>query len=223
MRVSAAHRALLGAAAVAATAGIAVAIQGGDAHDGSEHDAATTVAAAAAPRISGYDLAGVLSQTSALRTSPASFDADTLAMVAAQQNVDTERAWPLEIPGDDRMAWLFAGPTRLALVVPRTVVAPDGEPQPDAVSVFGARIVDLTDRPLVASQAGGGQEPRTLVLVPKGVEPPRIVARNGFDTVRALPHRGRLYADRIRPGEQLVVGTRRIGPSGADRRSTAIR
>lgn len=216
MRLSAAHRVLLGAAAVAATAGIAVAIDGGGTRDAAEDGAVTTVVAAEAPRISGYDLAGALSQTSALRTSPASFDADTLAMVAAQQNVDTERAWPLEIPGDDRMAWLFVGPTRLALVVPRTVVAPDGEPQPDAVSVFGARIVDLTDRPLVASQAGGGQEPRTLVLVPKGVEPPRIVAQNGFDTVRAMPHSGRLYADRIQPGEQLVVGMRRIGPSAPE-------
>lgn len=216
MPLSAAHRVLLGAAAVATTAGIAVAIEGrgGSAGD-SEHNATTTVSAAEPPRISGYDLAGSLSETSALRTSAAPFDADTLAMVAAQQNVDTERAWPLEIPGDDRTAWLFAGATRVALVVPRTVVDADGEPLPDAFSIFGARIVDLTDRPLVASQAGAGQEPRTLVLVPKGVEPPRIVAHSGFDTVRTLPRSGRLYADRIRPGEQLVVGTRRIGPPEA--------
>lgn len=217
MPLSAAHRVLLGAAAVAVTAAVAVVIEerGGSRGDAG-HATATTIVAAGTPRISGYDLAGALSQTSALRTSPAPFDRDTLAMVAAQQGVDIERAWPLEIPGDDRTAWLFAGPTRLALVVPRTVVDPDKGPQPDAFSIFGAGIDDLVDRPLVASQAGAGQEPRTLVLVPQGLEPPRIVAHDGFDTVRAMPHNGRLYADRIRPGEQLVVGTRRIGPSAPD-------
>lgn len=217
MPLSAAHRVLLGAAAVAATAAVAVAIEErGGSGGGSEPGAITTVVAADVPPISGYDLAGSLSQTSALRTSPAPFDPDTLAMVAAQQSVDTERAWPLEIPGDDRTAWLFAGPKRLALVVPRTLVDPDRGALPDTFSIFGAPIADLADRPLVASQAGAGQEPRTLVLVPQGVDPPRIVAHNGFDTVRAMPHSGRLYADRIRPGEQLVVGTRRIGPTAGE-------
>lgn len=217
MSLSAAHRVLLGAAAVAVTAGIAVAVEGrGGDHDGSGHATATTTTLPEAPPASGYDLAGSLSQTSALRTSPGPFDAETLAMIAAQQSVDTERAWPLKIPGDDRTAWLFAGARRLALVVPRTVVDPDGEPLPDAFSIFGARIVDLADRPLVASQAGAGQEPRTFVLVPEGVEAPRIVAHDGFETVRAMPHSGRLYVDRVRPGEQLVVGTRRLGPTDTD-------
>lgn len=217
MRLSAAHRVLLGAAAVAVTAGIAVAVEGrGGSRDGSEHDAVTTVVAAEATRASGYDLAGSLSQTSALRTSPAPFDDETLAMIAAQQSVDATRAWPLEIPGDDRTAWLFAGAKRLALVVPRTVIDPERGRLPDAFSIFGARIVDLTDRPLVASQAGAGQEPRTFVLVPEGVEPPRIVAHDGFETVRKMRHSGRLYADRIRPGEQLVVGAQRIGPTDTD-------
>lgn len=208
---------LLGAAAVAATAGIAVAVEerGGD-RGGSEHGTATTVAAVEPSPASGYDLAGALSGTSAIRTSPAPFDAETLAMVAAQQSVDTARAWPLKIPGDDRMAWLFAGAKRLALVVPRTVIDPDRGPLPDAFSIFGARIVDLTDRPLVASQAGAGQEPRTFVLVPEGVEAPRIVAHDGIATVRKMHHSGRLYADRIRPGEQLVVGPRRIGPTDTE-------
>lgn len=217
MPLSAAHRVLLGAAAVAATAGIAVAVEGrGGGHEGSDHGVVTTTTAAEAPPASGYDLAGSLSQTSALRTSPGPFDAETLAMVAAQQSVDPERAWPLKIPGDDRTAWLFAGAKRLALVVPRTVIDPDGGRLPDAFSIFGTRIVDLTDRPLVASQAGAGQEPRTFVLVPEGVEAPRIVEHDGFETVRAMPHNGRLYVDRIRPGEQLVVGTRRIGPTNTD-------
>lgn len=217
MPVSPAHRVLLGAAAVAVTAGVAVAVESGDDSRGpSGHTDKTTIAAADTSRVSGYDLAGALSQTSALRTSPAPFDADTLAMVAAQESVDTSRAWPLEIPGDDRTAWLFAGVRRLALVVPRTVVDPRRGRLPDAFSIFGSRIADLDDRPLVASQAGGGQEPRTLVLVPEGVEPPRIVAHDGSDTVRAMPRRGRLYADRIRSGEQLVVGTRRLGPTAPD-------
>jgi hypothetical protein len=217
MPLSPAHRVLLGAAAVAATAGIAVAVEGrGGDRGGSGHGATTTVAATQPASVSGYDLAGALSETSAIRTSPASFDAETLAMVAAQQSVDTERAWPLEIPGDDRTAWLFAGAKRLALVVPRTVIDPVRGPLPDAFSVFGSRIVDLADRPLVAVQAGAGQEQRTFVLVPEGVEAPRIVAHDGIETVRAMPHSGRLYADRIRPGEQLVVGTRRIGPTDTD-------
>lgn len=217
MPLSAAHRVLLGAATVAVTAGIAVAVEGrGGARGGSEHTAITTVAAAQATRVSGYELAGSLSQTSALRTSPAPFDPDTLAMVATQQSVDTERAWPLEIPGDDRTAWLFAGPKRLALVVPRTVIDPDVGRLPDSFSIFGARIADLADRPLVASKAGAGQRPRTIVLVPQGVDPPRIVAHDGFESVREMPHSGRLYVDRIRPGEQLVVGPQRIGPTATD-------
>lgn len=217
MPLSAAHRVLLGAAAVAVTAGVAVAIEGrGGGHDGSGQGAVTKAPTAASTPVSGYDLAGSLSQTSALRTSPGPFDAESLATIAAQQSVDTERAWPLKIPGDDRTAWLFAGTKRLALVVPRTVVDPDRGRLPDAFSVFGARIVDLTDRPLIASQAGGGQEPRTFVLVPKGVEAPRIVAHDGFETVREMPRSGRLYVDRIQPGEQLVVGTRRMGPTDTD-------
>ncbi len=215
MPLSAARRVLLGAAAVAVTAGVGVAVQRAQDGAGSSHGAVTALARASATYVGGYELAGALSQTSAIRTSPGPFDGATLASIAAQQNVDTRRAWPLKIPGDDQTAWLFAGSRRLALVVPRTVTDPRGEPQPDALSVFGARIADLADQPLVASQAGGGQAPRTLVLVPAGVEPPRIVRHDGEQPIRSMPHSGRLYADRIRPGEQLVVGSRRIGPLDA--------
>jgi hypothetical protein len=215
MPLSPRRRLMLALTAVAATAGAAVAVQSGAVHLGDD-DPVATVARTPAAVVSGFELAGALSQTSPLRTSAATLDADTLALVAAQQSVDTDRAWPLEIPDDDRTAWLFAGRSRVALLVPRTVVGPDGEPRPDAFSVFGARIADLRDRPLVASQAGGGQEPRTLVLVPAGVAPPRIVARDSRTQVREMPRRGRLYAARIGPDEQLVVDSRRIDPTEID-------
>lgn len=208
MRLSGARSVLVTTAVAVAGAGVAVTIVGGGDQRTRPSSSVTETA-----RISGHDLAAALSETTPIRTSPATIDRDTLRMVAAQQEVETAWAWPLEIPGDDRTAWLFAGRERVALVVPRTVVDPERGPMPDASSVFGAGIEDLVDQPLVATQAGGGQEPRTLVLVPAGVEPPRIVARSRDVSIREMPRRGRLFADQIQPGEELVVGTRRIGPS----------
>jgi hypothetical protein len=207
--LSGVHRIVLASLAVAVTAGVAVVI-GGDDPDGGPRRASPVTRSERA-QIAGPDLAASLSRTTAIRTTPATHDEDTLARLAAQHEVDTARAWPLEIPGDDRTAWLFAGATRLALVVPRTVVDPELGPQPDTASIFGARVSDLADQPLIASQSGGGQAHRLLVLVPGGVEPPRIVARDGTETVREMSRQGRLYADRLRPGEELVVGRRRIG------------
>ncbi|MBF6618870.1 MAG: hypothetical protein ITG02_01385 [Patulibacter sp.] len=211
MALTGAHRILLAAVAVVVAAGIAVVIDDG----GGERAAPRSpiVARAGAPRTSGVDLAASLAGTTAIRTTPATHDEATLLRVADQQEVDTERAWPLEIPGDRRTAWLFAGPARVALVVPRTVVDPQRGPQPDTSSIFGARIADLVDQPLIASQAGGGQAPRVLVLVPAGVSPPRIVAHDGTQTIREMSRRGRLYAGQLRTGEELVVGRRRIGPT----------
>lgn len=213
MRLSRARRVLAAATAVIAAAGVAAVIDGGgDGRDGASlPETSATVQSPA--RVSGHDLAAALSQTTAIRTSPSMIGADTLGMVASQQGVETERAWLLAIPGDDRTAWLFVGLERAALVVPRTVVDPERGSLPDATSIFGAQIEDLANQPLVASQAGGGQEPRTLILVPDGVDAPRIVARDSNATLRQMPHRGRLYADQIQPGEELVVGKRRIGPT----------
>jgi len=208
--LSGAQRVLLASAAVVVAAGIATVIDGGGARDGS--DRAPVAATRERPRVSGPDLAASLSRTAAISTTPITHPTETLERVATQQDVDTGRAWPLEIPEDDRAAWLFAGRDRIALVVPRTVVDPERGAQPDTTSIFGARIADLVDQPLIASQAGGGQVPRILVLVPDGVEPPRIVAHDGVEAIRGMAHRGRLYAGRLRPGEELIVGRRRIGP-----------
>lgn len=210
MRLSGAHRVLLASLAVVVAAGIAVVID----EDGRQRTPHPPAAVRVQPpRPSGPELAASLSRTTPIRTAPATHDEATLGRVAAEQEVDTQRAWPLEIPGDTRTAWLFAGPDRVALVVPRTVVDPERGPQPDTSSIFGAQITDLTDQPLIASQAGGGQAPRVLVLVPEGVEPPRIVARNGTETIREMSRRGRLYADQLQAGEELVIGRRRIGPT----------
>lgn len=212
MPLSGAHRVLLASVVVVvATAGATVVIDDGGERDGAKRaPAATTVERA---RVSGPGLAASLSQATAISTTPTTHPTETLERVATQQDVDTGRAWPLEIPGDERTAWLFAGRERVALVVPRTVVDAERGAQPDTTSIFGARIADLVDQPLIASQSGGGQAPRVLVLVPDGVEPPRIVARDGVKAIREMAHRGRLYADRLQPGEELVVGRRRIGPT----------
>ncbi len=222
MALTGTHRLLLASAAVVVTAGAAVTIGGGGGGGGGGPDTpsrATPAVQAVAPEglagPRGHDLAASLSGTTAIPASPTTIDGDTLERVAAHQDVETERAWPLAIPGDDRTAWLFAGPGRLVLVVPRTVVDPERGRQPDDTSIFGVRVSDLVDRPLIATQAGGGRAPRTLVLVPEGVEPPRIVARAGDEAIREMPHRGRLYAARLLPGEELVIGTRRLGTPDA--------
>lgn len=163
--------------------------------------AATTVVAPKA--LSGDAVATTLAGHEAVSFSEAKFPGSYVEFLATSRKLDLTKAWRLTIPNDDRPAWLLAGDDEIALVVPRSQVGPDGNKKEDGISTFGGTVDEVANRGLAASQSGGGQPSRKLVLVPPGKPEPRIVKRGTTESIREVPHAGALYVAQPGAGEQI--------------------